>query len=143
MADHRNAAEESETEMKFSGAKYILVCIHGMNEKGIYGKLVNFYLKNPVDFDGAGDLVLKADMICDQLETPELSAEAVENLLDGRRNLIYPEAMQAKELLDIYIDCRRHFSLQGRIRGRMTEGHYINFRSALELLKMLELIKIS
>lgn len=149
----------------FSNTNSILVCIHGSGSHGIYGKLVNFYLKEPVDFAGAADLILKIDLICDQLEEtggkrekPFLNYEmkqrfrrkhcgcltaSAEYLLNQKSGLAYPEAMQAKELLTVSIDFRRNFSMQGRVRGRLTEDRYVHFRSALELLRMVDMIEIT
>lgn len=164
-AEHGSMTEMPEAGTVFSKTNLILVCIHGSGNRGIYGKIVNFYLKEPVAFAGSADLILKMDLICDQLEEtgvetdkPFLNCEmkqrfrrkhcgclnvSAEYLLNRQSGLTYPEAMQAKELLTVSIDFRRNFSMQGRVRGRLTEGRYVCFRSALELLRMLEMIEIA
>lgn len=165
MARYEDAVGASKAEDRISRTVSILACIHGADNGGIYGKLVNFYLREPVEFAGVGELVLKADLICDWLDGQEQKIEgpflnnemkrkfrkkynedakvSVDCLLNWQGNPAYSEATHAKEVLIISIDFRRNFSMQGRVRGRLTGGRYVCFRSALELLRMLNMIEIS
>lgn len=139
MAEYRKTAGKSEQETASAKGVSILVYIHGTDSGGIYGRLVNFCLKDPVEFAGSGDLVLKLDEICSRLEEMEPS---LDDLLDRHGSLAYPDALQAKTLLTIDVDSRRHFSMQGRVCGRQTEGRLVSYRSALELLRILNKITV-
>lgn len=49
---------------------------------------------------------------------------------------------KTRALLVADIRSRDHYSMQGMVRGPMTNGKYVNFRSALELMRMIALIDI-
>ena len=51
---------------------------------------------------------------------------------------LYPYVTAAKEVILIHVLFRQNSSMQGRLRCNYTGTHYIAFRSALELMRMLE-----
>lgn len=136
-----------------------LICIK--NKQGeLSGNIINFYLKEPVEFTGILDLVLKIDILCARLHRPMATTEPrflnaymkeayVKRELDREHTpLKYCTEIQnmdrfmalgisASETLVIEIHQRQFSSMQGRIKGKCSEGNYISFRSALELMRML------
>ena len=136
-----------------------LICIK--NKQGeLSGDIVNFYLKEPVEFTGILDLVLKIDILCARLHRPMATTEPrflnaymkeayVKRELDREHTpLKYCTKIQnmnrfmalgtsAYETLVIEIHQRQFSSMQGRIKGECSKGNYISFRSALELMRML------
>lgn len=136
-----------------------LICIK--NKQGeLSGNIINFYLKEPVEFTGILDLVLKIDILCARLHRPMATTEPrflnaymkgayVKRELDREHTpLKYCTKIQnmnrfmalgtsAYETLVIEIHQRQFSSMQGRIKGKCSKGNYISFRSALELMRML------
>ena len=53
----------------------------------------------------------------------------------------FQQALKAREVLAVYIKFRQNSSMQGSIRGRLTQGKIVNFRSGLELMRMLCMIQ--
>ncbi|HCD45325.1 MAG TPA: hypothetical protein DEQ64_16660 [Lachnoclostridium sp.] len=51
-------------------------------------------------------------------------------------------AITAKETLIVKIEHRQNASIQGRVIGKLTKKQYVNFRSALELMRMLNEVVI-
>lgn len=136
-----------------------LICIK--NKQGeLSGNIVNFYLKEPVEFTGILDLGLKIDTLCARLHRPMATTEP--RFLDVHMKEAYEKreldrehiplkyctkiqnmdrfmaiGTTAYETLVIEIHQRQFSSMQGRIKGKCIEGNYISFRSALELMRML------
>ena len=136
-----------------------LICIK--NKQGeLSGNIVNFYLKEPVEFTGILDLGLKIDTLCARLHRPMATTEP--RFLDAHMKEAYEKreldrehiplkyctkiqnmnrfmaiGTTAYETLVIEIHQRQFSSMQGRIIGICFEGNYISFRSALELMRML------
>ena len=136
-----------------------LICIK--NKQGeLSGNIVNFYLKEPVEFTGILDLGLKIDTLCARLHRPMATTEP--RFLDAHMKEAYEKreldrehiplkyctkiqnmnrfmaiGTTAYETLVIEIHQRQFSSMQGRIKGKCIEGNYISFRSALELMRML------
>lgn len=136
-----------------------LICIK--NKQGeLSGNIVNFYLKEPVEFTGILDLGLKIDTLCARLHRPMATTEP--RFLDAHMKEAYEKreldrehiplkyctkiqnmdrfmtlGTTAYETLVIEIHQRQFSSMQGRIKGKCSEGNYISFRSVLELMRML------
>ena len=123
-----------------------LICIK--NKQGeLSGNIVNFYLKEPVEFTGrlhrpmatTEPRFLDAHMK-EAYEKRELDREhiplkyctKIQNM-----NRFMAIGTTAYETLVIEIHQRQFSSMQGRIKGKCIEGNYISFRSALELMRML------
>ncbi|EHE95179.1 hypothetical protein [Enterocloster citroniae] len=136
-----------------------LICIK--NKQGeLSGDIVNFYLKEPVAFTGILDLGLKIDTLCAKFQRPMATTEP--RFLTAYMKRAYEKreldkehiplkyctkiqnmdrfmalGISTSETLVIEIHQRQFSSMQGRIKGKCSEGNYISFRSALELMRML------
>ena len=137
----------------------MLVCVQGTEEGELCGEIYSCYLKDPIWFRGVGDLVLKLDEMCNWVGMPHATTDPrFLNLETERRyreasshhpqadrsNLTYTmdqipfkQALKAREVLIIYVKYR-----QGSIRGKITKGKVVNFRSALELMRMISMIQL-
>ena len=61
--------------------------------------------------------------------------------MGGLDQIPFHQALQAREVLAVYIKFRENSSIQGGIRGRLTGGKIVSFRSGLELMRMLCMIQ--
>lgn len=138
----------------------MLICIHGVRKGEMYGEIFNCYMEKSILFKGFCDLILKLDEMCDWIGTPHPSTEprflnqkekaryhertetnnhvpriAKIRLLDT--SIMLSKAVKARDSLLIQIEYRQHSSMQGTITGRMTDKKPVRFRSALELMRML------
>lgn len=108
-------------------------------------------------------MVLKIDQICNWLNTPRATTDPrffsreMEKLYresysdppeqnvkaDGEvgGGIDYERVANAKELLVIWVKYRQNASLQGRVRGKLTKGIAVHFRSALELIRMMSMVE--
>ena len=142
----------------------MLVFLQGQDEHGLYGLIGNGYLAEKIPFHGVGDLLLKLDRICDWIGTPhrvvdprifdnkmmqDLEEQQAQHPEVSKKNLYvnmnmdaYVEAVQAKEIIVVCIEFRQNASLQGRVTGKITGEQGVSFRSALELMRMLSMIKL-
>ena len=142
----------------------VLVCIQGALDDRIYGEIYSCHLNDPVIFMDIGDLILKIDEICSWLGVPlrtstprfmnkemerqyrksrkKIPEIAKERLLNLNMPIPYTQLVKAKEVLVIYVKYRQDFSMQGSVKGRLTEGRTVNFRSALELMRMMRMIRL-
>jgi hypothetical protein len=143
----------------------MLICFHEEKDGNLYGEILNCYIDEPVGFFGVGDLILKLDEICDWVGTPQpttnprflnkkmlegyafrtkekniLPVKAKIQLQDSKK--LSSRAHLAKETLLVKIEYRQNASIQGRVIGKLTKKKYVNFRSALELMRMLEEIVV-
>lgn len=164
MTQDKEAMKRIEEFVVSDRASTVLACIQGTGEGGPYGELYNCYLKEPVIFSGAGDMVIKLDEICNWVGAPQRTTDSRflnEEMERRYRNISssHPEvsrsnlefnieqipfhgALKAREVLVIYVKYRQYSSMQGSIRGRLTLGKIVNFRSGLELLRMMEMIEL-
>lgn len=152
-------------ELKVSGRTgSMLVCIQGKRDERIFGEIYSSGLSAPVPFMDVGDLVLKMDEICGWLGVPagttaprfmnremgrkyrRATAQRPEinrDRLLGRSGQIPSEQLlKAREVLSISVRYRQDFSMQGSVRGKLTEGKTVNFRSGLELMRMMRMIEV-
>lgn len=142
----------------------MLISMDGQDGSDLYGRIIHHNLRHPVPFRNLGELVLKLDTICRTLQSPP-SASEFRTLRGGtarRRQPLPDEAleiipweelqaaspgerlwcMNTKELIYLHLVGAQHMSLQGRIKCRMTEGEYVCFRSAVELMRLLSEIPL-
>ena len=56
-------------------ASTMLVCIQGTREGEPCGEIYNCYLREPVLFNGAGDMVLKLDEMCNWVGMPHATTD--------------------------------------------------------------------
>ena len=142
----------------------ILLCIHGVSDQGVYGDIYNHNFKENIPFNGIGDMVLKIDQICNWLNTPratteprffsrEMEKQYRESYSDPPEENVntdseasggdidYERVANAKELLVIWVKYRQNASLQGSVRGKLTKGITVHFRSALELMRMISMVE--
>ncbi|WP_312442821.1 hypothetical protein [Lacrimispora sp.] len=143
----------------------MLICFNGRNGENLYGEILNCYIDGPVSFSNVGELILKLDEICDWVGTPQPSADprflnkkmSEEYAYRTKRKNNIPvkakvqlqdsmalssRAITAKETLIVKIEHRQNASIQGRVIGKLTKKQYVNFRSALELMRMLNEVVI-
>lgn len=145
-------------------ASIMLICIQGKTQDGISGDICSYYLKEPVPFKSVGDMVLKMDEICNWLSAPQRTTDPrfmnkgmrrsyeeaaaahpeviKDKILDRSRLVPFPQALEAKEVLVAIVKYRQNSSMQGSIRGKLTNGVDVGFRSALELMRMVRMIEI-
>lgn len=145
-------------------ASTMMVCIQGTKEGEPYGEICNCYLREPVPYNGAGDMILKLDEMCNWEGAPhpttdyrflnremekqyrEASAHhpqaSKDNLVYSIDHIPFQHALKAREVLVVYIKYRQNSSMQGSVRGRVTKGEVVSFRSALELMRMVRMIQI-
>lgn len=141
----------------------MLVCVQGLDEDRISGVILSSHLVEPVPFCGVGELVLRIDEICDWLGTPcaaqpprflnwgmrrdyEVACQkrpvmVKESLMSRRDAALFPGTARAKDVLSVCVEFRRHATMQGRVRGKLTRGKDVAFRSGLELMRMMSLLE--
>ena len=142
----------------------MLVFLQGQDACGLYGSIINGFLREPVKFHGLGELILRLDEICDWINCPRRVSEprffnewmkkefleSQNSHPEAERENCLPEmdlnacirAFSAREVVMVYVGYRQNASLQGFVRGRVTEEQYVSFRSALELMRMFSMIQI-
>ena len=133
----------------FNREAILLLCIHGVSVHGVYGDIYNHHFKENIPFDGIGDMVLKIDQMCNWLNIPRatteqrfLSREMEKSDSEiSRGGIDYERVANAKELLVIWVKYRQNASLQGSVRGTLTKGITVHFRSALELMRMISMVE--
>ena len=137
-------------------ASVMLVCINGCHEDMPYGNIVSYYLAEPVYFKGTSQLILGIDQICETVGAPMRTVEPrflsamrenqyrelskIQKPINSRdaAECIAPYASKAKEIVIIQVLFRQNASMQGRIHCTYTGRTFMSFRSALELMRMLE-----
>ena len=138
----------------------MLICIQGKTEDRIRGEICSYHLKKTIPFSDIGDMVLKIDEICDWLGTPQRTtnprfmnsemeqryldaskehSEMVEDMGIGRYGVTpFPQALKSRAVLVVIVRYRQNSSIQGTIKGRLTGDKEVSFRSALELMRMMQ-----
>lgn len=120
-----------------NGVGSLFVYVFGKDERGLYGMAVGEGMEHPAEFAGTDRLVLLIDEICGNAEFshPALLGGGILAEM-GKRG--YALRYRAKELLQVTVTGRRNADVQGRVKGMFTDGKYVYFRSALELLRVLD-----
>lgn len=115
----------------------LFVYILGKNERGLYGMAVGEGMEQPAEFAGTDRLVLLIAGMCGDaaFSYPALLGGG---LLAEMGKGGYALRYRAKELLQVTVTGRRNDDVQGRVKGMFTGGKYVYFRSALELLRVLD-----
>ena len=122
-------------------ASTMLVCIQGTREGEPWGEIYNCYLREPVLFNGAGDMVLKLDEMCNWVGAPHPTTD--NRFLNREMERQYREdSARHPQVSRDNIKYRQNSSLQGSVRGRITKGEVVSFRSALELMRMVRMIQV-
>lgn len=137
----------------------LLICIEGMERGEPCGWIHHFRLKRLVPFQGIREFLFRAEAVDRLLREPSASADAAslpeegsgvwQSLPPEYRELNPPvrgtreeisvrfHDIRVKELFTLQISGRQNASLQGWIRGRLTEGRAVGFSSALKLMALL------
>lgn len=146
---------------RFDKTAIVLLCIHGVSERGTYGEIYSHNFKENIPFHGIGDMVLKIDQICNWLNSPQATTEPrffskemekqyqdscldspeQNETIDARKQIAYERVIHAKDVLVIWVKYRQNASLQGSVRGKLTKGTTVHFRSALELMRMVSMAR--
>lgn len=142
----------------------VLIRIGEKKNQVICGTIWHASLEKPVEFTGTGQLILQMEELCDREgpapseEEPRFLNEQMRRRYQEKRKEQKPcradsellailnsrewQGGKAKTLLVADIWSRSHYSMQGTVRGPLTGGRYVGFRSALELMRMIDLIEI-
>ncbi|MCD8171361.1 MAG: hypothetical protein LUE94_19015 [Clostridiales bacterium] len=157
-------SEEKSRQIEMAGtdrACMMLVCINGHENNVPYGIIVNYHLPRPVNFKGIHGMVLALDEVCEMVGAPMATTEP--RFLQKEREHHYralmgkqkkkpgkilakedgagkmcPYVTAAKAVILVHVLYRQNSSMQGRLQCSCTGTHYIAFRSALELMRMLD-----
>lgn len=139
----------------------MLVCINGHEDNLPYGIIVNYHLSHPVSFRGIHELILALDEVCEMVGAPMATTEprflqkeraqqyrelrGTQKETPGKKldkeevaGKVFPYISDAKEVILVHVLFRQNSSMQGRLQCSYTGKHYMAFRSALELMRMLE-----
>ena len=137
-------------------SRVMLVRIYGTDRREPYGDIVHSNLRQPVLYHSLSDLIFSIDKVARSLKLLG-DQEEFQSLKDDfdKRNAGLPAKYQ-KEVWEEHHDKKDfrweseqkriqntvcvelvggiHMSFQGRLWGSITEGRYLYFRSALELM---------
>lgn len=139
----------------------MLACINGYENNMPYGIIVNYHLPCPVSFRGIHGLIMALDEVCEMVGAPMATTEPrflqeererkYRALKESRQTKsgnvlakeemaakVFPYVTAAREVIQVHVLFRQNSSMQGRLRCSCTGTRYIAFRSALELMRMLE-----
>lgn len=133
----------------------MLVYVLGRDARGLYGFAVGEGLEQCAEFAGIDRLVLLIDEMCENRgDVPQGFGEMRGKCGDASQDFeaggvfmklgreSYAMRYRAKELLQITVTGRRNAGLQGRMKGMCTNGKYVHFCSALELIRMLDAVPV-
>ena len=166
IEDSKQDIDKYLEDMAVSGwFSIMLICVQGKSRDGVYVHICSYYLEDPVPFAGIGDLVLKMDEICNWLGAPQRTTDPrfmnkemkdryesaaadhpqglKDRMLERNSLMPFPEAQKAREVLIAIVKYRQNSTLQRSIRGRLTKSMDVNFRSALELMRMMQMMEIA
>lgn len=145
------------------GGAHMLVLVQGSRDRELYGSVVHMALQEPVPYGNIRELLLTLDTIGRQLGLSP-SKEGFRTLGGGsggefcrtepewnRNGEEYDEesrfwsqirAQKPREFFQLHLAGMQNSSLQGSVRGRLTKGRHVYFRSALELMSMLSAVRL-
>lgn len=159
MLEEKKMKQYSNTLINMDRSNVMLVCMDGYRGGLPYGEIVNCSLKKEIRFNGIDNLVLAIDELCDRVGTPprtteprflyQANAEQYRNLsqkrfarskLEKRKAVewMIPYMVRAKDVIVVEVMYRQNSSMQGRILCVKGGAQHVFFRSALELMRMLE-----
>lgn len=122
----------------------MLIRISGKRDQTICGEILYASLKEPVAFTGIGQMIIRMEEICD-LEGLAPSDRKPEFLNERMLSSLDEKELQngkSKVLFVADICSRGNYSMQGTVRGPLTGGKYVRFRSALELMRMIDAVDV-
>lgn len=157
-------SEEKSRQIEMAGTDWacmMLVCINGHENNEPYGVIANYHLSHPVSFRGIHRLILALDEVCEMVGSPMATTEPRFLLneweqqyraLKGKQKKepgkiltkedvakkMFPYMTAAKAVILVHVLFRQHSSMQGRLQCSYTGARFIAFRSALELMRMLD-----
>ena len=152
-------SEEKSRQIEMAGTDWacmMLACINGHENNEPYGVIANYHLSHPVSFRGIHGLILALDEVCEMVGTPMATTEPRFLLnereqqyraLKGKQKILtkedvaakmFPCVTAAKAVILVHVLFRQNSSMQGRLQCSYTGARYIAFRSALELMRMLD-----
>lgn len=123
----------------------LLVLVQGVKAGELYGGIACSHLPEPVPFGNIRELILQIDRLGRQMTT--LSREG--RFHNQEEDLIQKDSeeraktytFKPRDFFHLNLIGMEHDSLQGWIRGQVTKGKHVCFRSALELMAMLSSIE--
>ncbi len=155
---------ENISKAAFNRPGTMLICLEGEDGSGLYGTILNAHLKAPVKFRGIAEMILKLDEICDWVGCPQRTAEPrmLNPELKGQYEVKRPSrsdmvkeclsdsndleaavrVLHPKEMVLVSVEYRQNASIQGRVRGKLTDQQSVSFRSGLELMRMFSLVSL-
>lgn len=133
-------------------AMSILVCIDEISNGIAWGHIWLFCMEKPITFNGLGNLLLLIDLILDKMGQParwfELRTIMPGKMKDSECEDVYQTPVYTPEKLKcmhgkigtatVRIYARQNATIQGELRFMGKVNRVINFRSALELLHMMQ-----
>ena len=121
-------------------ASTMLVCIQGTREGEPCGEIYNWVgAPHPTTDNRFLNREMERQYREDSARHPQVSRD---NLVYSIDRIPFQHALKAREVLVVYIKYRQNSSLQGSVRGRITKGEVVSFRSALELMRMVRMIQV-
>ncbi|MGE4215208.1 MAG: hypothetical protein AB7E42_10605 [Anaerotignaceae bacterium] len=126
----------------------ICVCVNDVVDGNANGKFYHCYSKQPVHFTDICNLVLKLEDLFDEINFPEASTK-IRNFLKNKTQTVGEELekhMTPKEVTDqkgskatfvVHVQYRQNSTWQGNVIWA-DKNITKNFRSALELLKLMD-----
>lgn len=133
----------------------MLIRIRGMDQGEPCGELVFCSLQKTILFRNLKELIFAIEAISrpkkpagPEMEFRSLSQGNSGGMLSGKPMVreVYGRQLYTSDVKAIFyleVIRREHMSLQGRIRGELTAGADVYFRSALELMVMLSELQLS
>ncbi len=133
----------------YSAPNIAVVCLDKINGKEASGRFYHYYSKEPLIFSTVGELVIKMDNFYDEIHFPQAGNEA--------RTFAKPQKKDRKELTRVqnteemkthagdiatfvvHVQYRQNATWQGKIVWA-EENKEIGFRSALEMLKLMDTV---
>ena len=133
----------------YDGAPNLVsVCIDRKTENDISGRMCHFYCREPIPFRSAGELLIQMDQFFDALNFPQ-AAMAGRHFRPSRTSQINRETDKCQRVEDmeqykgeiatfvVHVQYRQNATWQGKVIWA-NEQRECNFRSALELIKLMD-----
>lgn len=133
----------------FNGAPNLVsVCIDRKTENDISGRMYHLYCREPIPFLSAGELMIQMERLYDALNFPQ-AAMAGRHFRPSRAGQINKETDRCQRVEDmeqykgeiatfvVHVQYRQNATWQGKVVWA-DEQRECNFRSALELIKLMD-----
>lgn len=127
----------------------VVLCIRKCNEGELKGEFYHSYSRNPVPFEGIGQMTLRMEKLYDWLRFPYpgtnersfTKEKKLEQLKEERKKIMTDEELLSKHgdigTFIVRVQHRQNSSWQGRITW-MEKDQTIQFRSVWEMIKLIE-----